>query len=100
MRHLESNVNQKNFEESERFMNEIPAKLRKLVIYKTHGKIIDKIAFFRAKNQDFNSAIIYEMKHMHIGQGELLYQQNDSPFQIFFIFQGSFKLVVDLNSFI
>lgn len=37
---------------------------------------------------------------MNLQNGELLYQQNDMPEQMYFLFQGRFKLLVDLNAFI
>ena len=91
---------QKNYQETEKFMNELPKNLRNLVIKKTHGPIIEKIKFFSNRNSDFNSAIIYELKHMNLGSGELIYQQNDMVDQIYFIYHGKFKLFVDLNTFI
>jgi hypothetical protein len=54
-------------------MNEIPVKLRHLVIDCTHGTLINKISFFNKKSREFNSTIVYELKHMNMGDGELLY---------------------------
>ena len=67
-------------------MNEIPVKLRHLVVGKTHGPIIEKINFFENRSKDFISSIIYELKHMNMADKEILYQQNDIANQIFFIF--------------
>jgi CRP-like cAMP-binding protein len=74
-----------------------------MVIEKTHGPIIEKISFFKQKNdinKNFTTQIIYELKNMNLQNGELLYQQNDMPEQMYFLFQGRFKLLVDLNAFI
>jgi CRP-like cAMP-binding protein len=51
-------------------------------------------------SSEFNSAIVYELTHMNLGQGELLYQQNETADKFYFIFTGRFKLHVDLNNFI
>lgn len=84
-------------------MTEMPNNLRHMVIEKTHGPIIEKISFFKQKNdinKNFTTQIIYELKNMNLQNGELLYQQNDMPEQMYFLFQGRFKLLVDLNAFI
>ena len=74
MRHIEHNGMQKSYKETEAFMNEIPIKMRHLVVHKTHGPVIEKIHFFRKRNQDFISSIIYELKHMNMADKEILYQ--------------------------
>ena len=58
-------------------MNELPLKLRDLVIQKTHGQVIKRIKFFSKRDANFNSAIVYELQPINLGKGELLYQQND-----------------------
>lgn len=50
MRHIQSNAQQKSLRDSEKFMTEMPTHLRHMVIEKTHGPIIEKISFFKQKN--------------------------------------------------
>ena len=76
-RHLENNQIQIKFQDSEKLLNELPLKLRDLLVAKTHGSVFKKIKFFRDKLQDqpeFNTAIVHELKPINLSKNELLYQ--------------------------
>lgn len=81
-------------------MSELPTNLRDMLIQKTHGNVIESINFFKDKSQFFNGAILYELLPINLMSGELLYQQNDVAENIYFIMNGKFTLVVDLNEYI
>jgi CRP-like cAMP-binding protein len=81
-------------------MTELPLKLREALVHKTHGGVIQSIKFFQDKNNDFNSAIVFELQPINCEYNELLYMQGDQPTQIFFISEGSFRLYADLKDYI
>ena len=62
--------------------------------------MISCIDFFKNKSRYFNATILYELQPINLMDGEILYQQNEIAESIFFILNGKFKLIVDLNEYI
>ena len=56
-----------------------------------------KVKFFWQRGQEFNSAIVKELKPINLGGTEMLYQAGDPANEIYFIHSGKVKLIVDLN---
>jgi predicted RNA-binding protein with PIN domain len=50
-------------------------------------------------NSQFIERIVYSLKAINISQDEVLYHTNDKAEFIYFIFQGKFKLVIDVNDY-
>lgn len=45
-KHIENSSLQNNFQDSEKFMSELPLKLREALVHKTHGGVIEQVKFF------------------------------------------------------
>jgi potassium channel len=66
-RHLENNSKaSNNFTLQDKLLNDLPLSLRSQVIACTHGMIIDRIHFFKNKNQDFLMSIMIELKPLRL----------------------------------
>ena len=76
-RHIEHNVIKKNYDQSEKLFEQIPANLKDQIIRITHGDIINSLNFFKEKDKEFVTGFMYELKQINIGIGEFIYSQND-----------------------
>ena len=66
-RHLENNSKAaNNFASNDKLLNDLPLSLRSQIISCTHGEIIEKIDFFKDKQQDFLLAIMPELKPLKL----------------------------------
>lgn len=100
MRHIRNNIINKKFEESEKLLNYIPTELRFSVVQKTHQSVFENVKFFENRSSEFTSRVVYELKPLNLGLGDLTFSQGDAPNDIFFIWQGKIKLISDLNDLI
>ena len=91
---------QKKYQDSEKLLSSIPLNLREQVIAKTHGDVLQKIKFFQNKSQEFQNAIVHELKPINLGKGELLYQQGDTCSDLYFIHTGTVKLYIEVIDYI
>lgn len=74
-RHLETNQKSaNNFQDQEQLLSDLPQSLRQLVIECTHGEIIERIDFFKDKQQDFLLATLQHLKPLKLLIGDILYQ--------------------------
>lgn len=69
----------------QKMFHNFPLPLRSEVIQQTHGKIIDKIMFFKDKSQDFLINIIPRLKIMNLFDNDILFNEGDQAEEIFFI---------------
>ena len=100
-RHLEKNQESNiNFSEQEKLLQDLPQTLRTQIISKTHGKTIEKLDFFKDKDEGFILQVIPELKPLKLNVGDILYQQKDHAEEIYMIQQGKIKLNVDINDFL
>jgi CRP-like cAMP-binding protein len=82
-------------------MDLIPSQYKFDIIKKTHGQMIRTVMFFdkHRGNSQFIERIVYSLKAINISQDEVLYHTNDKAEFIYFIFQGKFMLVIDVNDY-
>ena len=79
---------------------ELPPSLRTDVVQSTHGQIIKGIRFFRDKPQDFLIRLIPKLSNMSMFDNDILFSQGDQAEELFFIFQGSCLIFVDLSEIV
>lgn len=97
-RHLENNskaVN--NFILQDKLLNDLPLSLRSQVIACTHGEIIERVYFFKEKNQDFLMSIMIELRPLRLQTGDVIYHNKDHGEEIYFISEGKVKLHIDVG---
>ena len=69
----------------EQLMKDLPQSLAEQVIEITHGQIIEKISFFKDKQQDFLFMLIPELKPLKLLKGDILYEERDHAEEMYFI---------------
>ena len=70
--------------------------LRTDIVKSTHGQIIEGIQFFKDKRPDFLLHLVPKLKAMNLFDNDILYSQSDQAEELFFVFQGSVLLLIDI----
>ena len=81
-------------------MRDLPEKLRYQVVKFTHGPICEQIHFFNKQDSAFSHEIAYQLEPFNLMEKEILYQKGDDQTKIYFIYQGQFKLFMNINDYI
>jgi CRP-like cAMP-binding protein len=66
----------------------------------TNTAIVNKIAFLKDKNSDFLWKVLPLLKAHKVFRGDILYAQQDTADEIFFVIEGSFTVYFDLSGMI
>ena len=74
--------------------------LRDLLIFQTHGSLINNNKFFKNKSDKFYSYITFHLEPINLISNEVLYSQGDEATKIYFISEGKVKLFLDLYEYI
>ena len=86
-----------SLEEQDFLVENLPPSLRTEVKNFTTKSLVDKIPFFKDKNQDFLFRVLPLLKGRKLYYGDLLYSESDVADEITFVIKGSVSLYQDIS---
>jgi len=87
-----------SLEEQDLLIENLPPSLRSEVKNQSTKFLVDKIPFFKDKNQDFMLRVLPLLRSRKLYQGDLLYSESDNADEITFVIDGSVSLYQDISN--
>lgn len=92
---------EEKFKSSENLLIQMKPAMREEVLEKTHGKVLERVIFFKNRDVEFIANTLKDLKPMNFHSEEVIFSQGDNiENNLYFIYEGSVKIKIDMKEIV